>query len=72
MACCTNLNGKNTTLGRTDTVEEAYALYREHKIALATRLADQYKGYVDHRVVDYLRSFEKYIDNLAIIDKKGD
>ncbi len=70
MACCTNLNGRNTTLGRTDTVEEAYTLYRKHKIALAARLADQYEGYVDNRVVDYLRNFEKYIDNLAIIAKK--
>ena len=69
MACCTNLDGKNTTLGRTETVEEAYLLYRTHKIALANRLATEYEDKIDLRAVTYLRNFDKYIDNLAIINK---
>lgn len=66
MACCTNLNGVNTTLGRTDTAEESYKLYRKHKIKLAKVLADTYRGEVDPRVTYYLENFEKHIDDLAI------
>lgn len=69
MACCTNLNGKNTTLGRTYTAEEAYLLYRKHKVNLAKQLVDKYKGRVDEKVITYLDNFDEYIDDLAIFNK---
>lgn len=66
---CAELNGKNKTLGRTNTAEEGYQLYRTHKIKLAKILADTYRGQVDERVTYYLDNFDKYIDDLAIFNK---
>jgi len=66
---CAELNGKNKTLGRTDTAEEGYQLYRAHKIKLAKILADTYRGQVDERAIYYLDNFDKYIDDLAIFNK---
>jgi hypothetical protein len=66
MACCAELNGKNKTLGRTNTAEEGYQLYREHKVKLAKVLADTYRDEVDPRVTYYLENFSNYIDDLAV------
>lgn len=63
---CSQLNGKNKTLGRFLCPEEAYSVYREEKVRLAGILANKYAGLIDHRITLILSSFDLYIDKFTI------
>lgn len=60
---CSQLNGKNKTLGRFSNPSDAYIAYCGFKEAMARKLAETYKDQVDPRVTESLLSFkvEKYI-----------
>lgn len=60
---CSQLNGKNKTLGRFNNPSDAYIAYCGFKEAMARKLAETYKDQVDSRVTESLLSFkvEKYI-----------
>lgn len=56
MACCSELNGKNKTLGRFSTPEEAHDVYLEFKTKLSITLSERFEGQVDDRVTSVLRN----------------
>ena len=60
---CSQLNGKNKTLGRFNNPDDAHNAYCKFKEAMAHKLAETYKDQVDSRVTESLLSFkvEKYI-----------
>ena len=60
---CSQLNGKNKTLGRFSNPNDAHVAYCKFKEVMARKLAETYKYQVDPRVTESLLSFkvEKYI-----------
>ena len=69
---CSQLNGKNKTLGRVDCPKVGYLMYKAEKVRLAKILADKYKNNVDPRVTRILSNFEVYLDLFTInpVNKK--
>jgi hypothetical protein len=57
-AYCSQLNGKNKTLGRFDDPIKAGAVYAKFKKGLASQLAEMFKGQVDNRVIKALHNFD--------------
>lgn len=55
---CAQLNGKNKTLGRFNTPEEAAQAYRAFKNNLAVELAKKYESQLDERVTKALYNFD--------------
>lgn len=53
-AYCSQLNGKNKTLGRFDNAEDASVVYQDFKNNLANELVIMFDGKVDKRVIDKL------------------
>lgn len=60
---CSQLNGKNKTLGRFNNPEDAYKAYYTFKEQMARQLACKYENLVDDRVIKALLAFkvENYI-----------
>lgn len=54
-AYCSQLNGKNKTLGRFDSVGAAGMAYQDFKNNLANELITMFNGKVDKRVIDKLK-----------------
>lgn len=57
-AYCANLDGKNKTLGRFKTPESAAEAYRTYKNSLAVKLAKEYEGLVESKVIKALYNFD--------------
>lgn len=57
-AYCANLDGKNKTLGRFKSSEQAGLAYKTFKNSLAVKLAKQYEGVVEERVTNALYNFD--------------
>lgn len=57
-AYCSQLNGKNKTLGRFTNPEDAFNAYKKFKKEKATELAKMYTGRVDERVLFILKDFD--------------
>lgn len=55
---CSQLNGKNKTLGRFNNPEDAYIAYCVYKEKMAVKLANAYKDTVDSRVTEALLDFK--------------
>ncbi|CAH9014247.1 putative AP2 domain-containing protein [Vibrio phage 501E54-1] len=55
---CSQLNGKNKTVGRFTDVDSAAEAYVSFKNSLADTLADTWEGRVDRRVIKALRNFD--------------
>ena len=68
-AYCAQLNGKNKTLGRFDSPEDAGKAYAECKKGLAHKLAETYKDQLDPRVVKALYDFD--VSNYYKLLEKG-
>ena len=50
--------GKRVDLGKYDTSEEAFEVYKKNKEFLAAHLAYKYKDTIDERVFNYLLNFK--------------
>lgn len=50
--------GKRVDLGKYDTSEEAFEVYKKNKEFLAAYLAYKYKDTIDERVFNYLLNFK--------------
>ena len=61
---CSQLNGKNKTLGRFDCADEAHEVYKNFKVGMAKLLAESYEDILDDRVIAVLSDFkiEKYLE----------
>lgn len=57
-AYCADLTGKNKTLGRFKSSEDAGVAYKVFKNSLAVKLAKRYEGLVDERVTKALYNFD--------------
>lgn len=57
-AYCSQLNGKNKTLGRFDDPIKAGESYAKFKKGLAIQLAETFKGQIDERVIKALKGFD--------------
>lgn len=55
---CAQLNGRNKTIGRFNSVEAAHESYCLEKERLAKVLAEKFKGIVDNSVIDTLLTFK--------------
>jgi len=55
---CSQLNGKNKTLGRFNNPEDAHVAYCVYKEKMAVKLANTYKDTVDSRVTEALLDFK--------------
>ena len=55
---CSQLNGKNKTLGRFNNPEDAHIAYCVYKEKMAVKLANAYKDNVDSRVTEALLDFK--------------
>lgn len=57
-AFCSQLNGKNRTIGRYNNPTDAGLAYIEFKNNLARDLANTWRGKVDERVIDFLLNYD--------------
>lgn len=61
---CSQLNGKNKTLGRFNCPNEAHEVYKRFKIGMAKLLAEMHEDKLDDRVLAILNDFniEEYLE----------